>query len=52
MPMQIVFPITMVGVGVGAAAATVVLANHMIYKKVRSGRSAIIFVGPQTRDGG
>ena len=34
MPMQVVFPVTMVGVGVGAASALVVVANHMIYKKV------------------
>ena len=49
--MQVVFPVAMVGVGVGAASALVVVANHMIYKKVDYRQSDIIFVGTQTRDG-
>ena len=51
MPMQVVFPITMVGVGVGAASALVVVANHMIYKKVGYSQFDLIFIGSQTRDG-
>lgn len=35
MPMQIVFPILMVGVGVSTAAGLVVVCNRLQYKKVR-----------------
>ena len=34
MPMQIVFPIAMVAVGVVGAGALVAVSNHMLYHKV------------------
>ena len=34
MPMQIVFPIVMVGVGVSAAGGLVMVCNKLQYKKV------------------
>ena len=49
--MQVVFPVAMVGVGVGAASALVVVANHMIYKKVGYHQFDMIYVGTQTRYG-
>lgn len=35
MPMQIVFPISMVAVGVTGAAALMVVGNHLLFHKVR-----------------
>ena len=50
MPMQIVFPILMVGVGVGGAAGLVMVSNKTLYHKVRFGRTDWIFVDSKTRD--
>ena len=50
MPMQIVFPILMVGVGVSGAAGLVMVSNKTLYHKVRSGRVDRIFIDSKTCD--
>lgn len=51
MPMQIVFPISMVAVGVTGAAALLAVGNRMMYHKVGLRWFELIFIVAQTCDG-
>ena len=50
MPMQIVFPITMVAVGVTGAAALLAVGNKMMFHKVGLRLFQLIFLVAQTCD--
>ena len=50
MPMQIVFPLSMVAVGVAGAGGLVVLANKMLYGKVGFGEERVDAIELPTRD--
>ena len=50
MPMQIVFPLSMVAVGVAGAGGLVVLANKMLYGKVGFGEGRVDAIELPTRE--